>query len=130
MNKAYQEYLESDKWKTIRAQRLAMDNGECALCVSKAYHVHHRRYPKELGTETISDLVSLCEDCHNKFHDIEIKRHHICVVCNKAFTATIEEQHMCEICGEDACWRCVSMTGEKCGYTVACFNCQKRAGEI
>lgn len=66
--KAYQEYLQTDKWKTIRAQRLAMDNGECVLCGSPAKHVHHRRYTKEWGTETVRDLVSLCNDCHNWHH--------------------------------------------------------------
>lgn len=65
---AYQKYLQSDKWKTIRAQRLAMDNGECVLCGGKAKHVHHRRYPKEWGTETVNDLVCLCSQCHGKHH--------------------------------------------------------------
>jgi len=66
---AYQDYLNTDKWKTIRAQRLAMDNGECAICDSKAEIVHHRRYPKKWGTETIKDLSALCKSCHEKFHE-------------------------------------------------------------
>lgn len=65
----YQEYLKSGQWKTIRAQRLAMDNGECVLCGEKAENVHHRRYPKALGTETVRDLVSLCRGCHEKHHE-------------------------------------------------------------
>lgn len=65
----YQDYLKTETWMTIRAQRLAIDNGECVLCGEKAENVHHRRYPKKLGTETVKDLVSLCSDCHRIHHD-------------------------------------------------------------
>jgi len=64
----YKEYLNSDTWKTIRAQRMAIDKNECCLCGEKAAHVHHKRYPKKLGTETVNDLASLCEKCHSKHH--------------------------------------------------------------
>ena len=70
-NKAYDEYLQSETWRTIRAQRLAVDDGECVLCGEEAKHVHHRRYPKELGTETVKDLVCLCDGCHTKHHNGE-----------------------------------------------------------
>ena len=65
---AYQEYLKTDVWKELRRQRLALDRDECALCEEKAAHVHHKRYPKKWGTETMVDLVSLCSECHGKFH--------------------------------------------------------------
>jgi hypothetical protein len=64
----YLAYLETDTWKIIRAQRLAIDNSECVLCGEKADHVHHRRYPKRLGSETVLDLVSLCSNCHERHH--------------------------------------------------------------
>jgi 5-methylcytosine-specific restriction endonuclease McrA len=64
----YQEYLLSPEWSIIREQRLAMDNHECVLCGVAAEQVHHRRYPKVLGTETVNDLVSLCDLCHAKHH--------------------------------------------------------------
>lgn len=66
---SYQEYLKSDVWQILRKQRLAMDNGECVLCAKQAENVHHRRYPNVLGTETVNDLVSLCQACHAKHHD-------------------------------------------------------------
>lgn len=65
----YEKYLQSETWKIIRAQRLALDNYECVLCGKEAQHVHHRRYPKSWGTETIKDLVCLCNLCHLKHHD-------------------------------------------------------------
>ena len=64
----YTEYLQSDTWRTIRRQRLDLDNYECVLCGDRAEHVHHRRYPDELVMESISDLVSLCYNCHQKHH--------------------------------------------------------------
>lgn len=66
----YREYLLSPEWAIIRTQRLTLDNYECVLCSSVAAHVHHRRYPDTLGTETINDLVSLCAECHSKHHAI------------------------------------------------------------
>lgn len=68
-NPVYVEYLQSEKWKTIREQRLAVDSWECVLCGEPAKHVHHRRYPKKLGTETVKDLVSLCSECHARHHN-------------------------------------------------------------
>ena len=68
---AYRKYLQTDTWKTIRAQRLAIDNNECVLCGNNAEHVHHRRYPKVWGTETIKDLVCLCGECHKRHHGKE-----------------------------------------------------------
>jgi hypothetical protein len=81
---AYLAYLETDTWKIIRAQRLAIDNGECVLCGDKADHVHHRRYPKRFGSETVLDLVSLCSMCHERHHEKTVKR------TMKNYTQTIE----------------------------------------
>lgn len=64
----YQEYLESPEWRTLRRQRLVMDNGECVLCGATAQEIHHRRYPENYGDETVDDLVSLCHECHSNFH--------------------------------------------------------------
>lgn len=67
---AYRQYLQSTKWKTISAQRLAMDGYECVLCGAPAEQVHHRRYPREWGEETVVDLISLCRHCHAAHHGI------------------------------------------------------------
>lgn len=61
----YEEYLGTDKWNELRSTRLAIDNYECVLCGNKAEIVHHRRYPEVFGTETVKDLVSLCDNCHS-----------------------------------------------------------------
>jgi len=71
----YDEYLQSDTWKMLRKQRLEIDRCECVLCGKNAEHVHHRRYPNELGTETINDLVSLCSRCHKIYHEHQQRDH-------------------------------------------------------
>jgi hypothetical protein len=65
---AYQQYLQTPTWLSLRGARLKIDGGKCFLCGKKAVDVHHRRYPGEWGTETVDDLVSLCEGCHALHH--------------------------------------------------------------
>ena len=61
----YYEYLESPEWQTMRQLRLAMDGYQCRLChTAKNLNVHHIRYPTEYGTESLNDLVTLCDRCH------------------------------------------------------------------
>ena len=62
----YLSYLESDKWNELRNKRLAVDNYLCAICGNPHnLQVHHLLYPQILGTEHISQLVTLCNRCHS-----------------------------------------------------------------
>ncbi len=62
----------SPKWKELREERLKLDNQRCVQC-GAAYpiNVHHRRYPSVWGTEKLEDLVTLCDSCHRKVHNIK-----------------------------------------------------------
>ena len=65
----YIEYLESVTWRCKRSLALARDGFRCRICNSeKAVVVHHRKYPKILGTEPVEDLTTLCSRCHDLFH--------------------------------------------------------------
>jgi 5-methylcytosine-specific restriction endonuclease McrA len=65
----YKEYIKGDTWRGIRAIALQRDKKTCQKCGSKKRpNVHHLEYPKELGTETLDMLITLCEDCHNIHH--------------------------------------------------------------
>jgi hypothetical protein len=65
---AYQEYLQSDKWQSIRQSILSRDGHKCAKCSNtKNLHVHHIRYTS-WGDELPEDLVTLCKKCHDKEH--------------------------------------------------------------
>jgi len=72
---SYQEYLESDLWKFIRAAVLGQANGICKGCGAEATEVHHLKYNKAvlLGKnffkkppKPIEALVALCRGCHER----------------------------------------------------------------
>lgn len=66
----YQDYLASERWQTLRAKALERDGRSCQTCGhKKSLHVHHRRYPKRLGHEPLTYLITLCKDCHEAIHE-------------------------------------------------------------
>ncbi len=67
----YYKYLSSAKWKNKREQVLKRDKNLCQICGKKiANEVHHLTYIN-LGNEKMSDLISICRDCHKKIHGIK-----------------------------------------------------------
>lgn len=72
----YLTYLESDTWAKLRNKALERDNYHCSICKSPYnLEVHHLKYPDVLGTEPLSDLITLCSNCHKKLE--EYKKGHI-----------------------------------------------------
>lgn len=76
--KEYAEYLKSDHWQTFRLTALERAGNKCALCgtlqrifVSElpmvVLNVHHNTYDT-LGHEEPTDVVVLCEICHDNYH--------------------------------------------------------------
>ena len=66
----YKEYLKSPTWYALRQQALNDSGHRCRLCNCPHYlNVHHRKYPKILGKEPVTDLIVLCNKCHKTFHD-------------------------------------------------------------
>ena len=64
----YAEYMQSPAWRRKRQQVLDRDGGICQGCRKKAaMEVHHLSY-RNFGDELLFQLISLCEDCHNKAH--------------------------------------------------------------
>lgn len=70
-NPNYDIYLNSYRWDKLRQRILKRDNHKCLVCgcENKKLHVHHLTYDR-FTHEDMDDLVTLCEDCHNKVHDI------------------------------------------------------------
>jgi 5-methylcytosine-specific restriction endonuclease McrA len=66
----YQEYLQTDHWQALRKLMLEYANYRCQLCNdgTAQLHVHHRTYINR-GQEPLSDLIVLCANCHQQFHD-------------------------------------------------------------
>lgn len=69
----YSEYLKTPHWQEIRAQRLDIDNGKCALCgkgpPERAVHIHHLAY-NLFHEDVYSDVITVCDKCHLRLHSI------------------------------------------------------------
>lgn len=62
----YSKYIQSPAWSTnpARLAELRLSGGRCRLCNrQQRLTVHHRTYVR-LGRESVSDLTTLCHDCH------------------------------------------------------------------
>lgn len=68
--------MKSETWRSIRDKRIAIDDFRCVRCGSaKNLVVHHIRYPAYYGEEDVeNDLVTLCDQCHEHIHGIDIER--------------------------------------------------------
>ena len=64
----YEAYLQTDVWRAKRARVLARDRGVCQCCFDlPATQVHHLTYAY-LGDELLFELISVCNDCHERIH--------------------------------------------------------------
>jgi hypothetical protein len=64
---SYQDYLRSPEWAATRAEAIERGGGKCAVCSSTdELQVHHNTYDR-LGYEDPTDLVVLCDQCHELF---------------------------------------------------------------
>jgi 5-methylcytosine-specific restriction endonuclease McrA len=65
----YRNHLQSEYWKNIRRHALERDNRICQSCKKEqATEVHHLTY-KNLGNESLDELISYCRACHEKVHE-------------------------------------------------------------
>lgn len=70
----YHDFLQTPYWVAISAYKKYKTHYKCALCGSnKKLVTHHKSYERH-GQEHLKkvideDLIVLCDDCHNKFHD-------------------------------------------------------------
>jgi 5-methylcytosine-specific restriction endonuclease McrA len=61
------EYRKSDAWQQKRAMVLKRDKYHCVYCGARASRVHTKHYAsRNVGSEPIEWLVSVCERCHRK----------------------------------------------------------------
>ena len=64
----YDAYRRSDAWESKRQRVLERDGQRCVRCNAQATQVHHKTYDN-IGKEPLSDLASVCGNCHNSFHN-------------------------------------------------------------
>ena len=70
-HKYYDEYLKSAAWNIKRNLVRERDNNQCA-CGDASQVVHHKTY-LNVGKEPLYDLVSLCNECHKRYHGLSEK---------------------------------------------------------
>lgn len=65
----YQQYLQTPEWQQTRKDHLRRARYRCQVCNAgnTQLNVHHRTYERR-GQEHIRDLIVLCRDCHEIFH--------------------------------------------------------------
>lgn len=71
----YHDFLMTPYWKAIAEKVKRYHNLRCQLCGStEGLSVHHATYENH-GDELhhLKDLICLCKDCHEKFHEIDKK---------------------------------------------------------
>lgn len=65
----YHEYLQSPQWRELRKRVLEQDGYMCRGCLlANASIVHHLTYDHAMQ-EFCWELVSVCESCHDRYHD-------------------------------------------------------------
>jgi 5-methylcytosine-specific restriction endonuclease McrA len=65
----HRAYLRSPGWCELRRLALERDGFRCRLCNSRwRLEVHHRRYPPPWKADQLSNLSTLCRNCHGDFH--------------------------------------------------------------
>ena len=74
--KNYKEFLKSLVWVRTRAIVLRRYGHRCANSECNAtaqLEVHHVEYPGNFnwGSESISDLICVCHDCHQEIHQLD-----------------------------------------------------------
>ena len=71
----YEKYLGSPAWNRKRDLVIERDKGICVRCRAEGKEVHHKTYDN-IGKESLSDLVMLCEKCHEKEHQPRVPFDH------------------------------------------------------
>lgn len=70
----YQEYLKSDHWKDLRAEkwRKCRKNGvvRCAICASTDKLETHHLFYRSIYDVATADLRILCSTCHEIAHEL------------------------------------------------------------
>jgi hypothetical protein len=64
----YSEKLKDPRWQEKRLEILERDDYTCYMCEDEANNVHHLRYYGEPWEVDNEDLISLCYECHTKWH--------------------------------------------------------------
>ena len=75
--RSYQQYLDCELWKAVRALAMTMHGGGCRFCGHPASQVHHGSYDiATLSGAVVDKLYPTCSSCHRliEFDENDRKR--------------------------------------------------------
>ena len=90
----YDEYLLTSHWRQRRNEALSQAGHKCQLCARATdLEVHHNCYDR-LWSEPLSDLVVLCDECHERHHKVMVVMHEthagmVCPCCGAEIVAQV-----------------------------------------
>lgn len=68
----YSEYIKSPEWEVKKNSKLENAGWKCEVCGKRASEVHHFTH-KTLGRETMTDLIAVCTECHEKLENEKLE---------------------------------------------------------
>jgi len=74
LKKQHKDYIESDKWKKRRNEKLEQENYNCERCGGSANQCHHKHYRHFNSTNKeaeIHSLMAVCRECHKQLEGVK-----------------------------------------------------------
>jgi len=66
----YSDFLSTPEWQELRQKAFERDKFKCQGCGTEYnLQVHHLEYSRNRLKEKLSNLVTLCSDCHELEHE-------------------------------------------------------------
>lgn len=66
---SYGAYLRSKHWRGLREDYRSTYGWKCVCGATERLHLHHVSYDR-LGSERLTDVVPLCQPCHEVMHEL------------------------------------------------------------
>lgn len=69
LKEKHREYIESNKWKNRREEKLEREDYTCEKCgetAEQAHHTTYRHFNSKSKEAEISTLMAVCKECHEK----------------------------------------------------------------
>jgi 5-methylcytosine-specific restriction endonuclease McrA len=64
----YDDYRRSERWRNLRRVVRLRAGGKCEACLrANGSELHHLTYER-FGNERLTDVIWICDGCHQKLH--------------------------------------------------------------
>lgn len=65
----YQDFMRSEQWLQMKRAIIRKRGRKCEMCGALSLlELHHKNYDMEPGKEKETDLLLICDKCHNSLH--------------------------------------------------------------